>query len=117
MRQYRRVRSRSHRAIGAGAIGQSPVRGAAAIARNRLAALQRTALEQTAKAEVSNEQQLVQVPGMPGVVAVLPLAFSGSDTSLTPGERGLAELLTTDLARSSRLTVVERIRLQAVWTS
>lgn len=80
----------------------------------RLAALQRKELERSAKAEVRNEQQLSQVPGSPNVVAVLPLSFSGADTSLEPLGRGLAELLTTDLARSTRLTVVERIRLQAV---
>jgi TolB-like protein len=81
---------------------------------SRLAALQRKELEQTAKAEVSNEQKLAQAPGAANVVAVLPLAFSGPDTSLKPLERGFAELLTADLARSSRLTVVERIRMQAV---
>ena len=80
----------------------------------RLMALQRKQLEETARAEVRDEQQLAQIPGTPNVVAVLPLAFSGADTSLKPLERGLAELLTTDLARSSRLTVVERLRLQAV---
>ena len=80
----------------------------------RLAALQRKQLEETARTEVRDEQKLSQVPGTPNVVAVLPLAFSGADTSLKPLERGLAELLTTDLARSSRLTVVERLRLQAV---
>jgi tetratricopeptide (TPR) repeat protein len=80
----------------------------------RLAALQRKELEQTAKTEVRNEQQLARVPGTPDVVAVLPLSFTGSDTSLKPLERGFAELLTTDLARSSHLTVVERMRLQAV---
>jgi len=80
----------------------------------RLSALQRKQLEETARAEVRDEQKLAQVAGTPNVVAVLPLAFSGADTSLKPLERGLAELLTTDLARSSRLTVVERLRLQAV---
>jgi tetratricopeptide (TPR) repeat protein len=80
----------------------------------RLAALQRRQLLETAKGEVRDELRLAQVPGTPNVVAVLPLAFSGVDTSLKPLERGLAELLTTDLARSSRLTVVERLRLQAV---
>jgi len=80
----------------------------------RLASLQRKQLEETAKAEVRDEQRLAQIAGTPNVVAVLPLAFSGADTSLKPLERGLAELLTTDLARSSRLTVVERLRLQAV---
>ena len=80
----------------------------------RLAALQRRQLQETARSEVRDEQRLAQVPGAPNVVAVLPLTFSGADTSLRPLGRGLAELLTTDLARSSRLTVVERLRLQAV---
>ena len=81
---------------------------------SRLASLQRKELQEMARAEVRNERQLAQIPGAPNVVAVLPLTFSGADTSLKPLERGLAELLTTDLARSSRLTVVERLRLQAV---
>jgi tetratricopeptide (TPR) repeat protein len=81
---------------------------------SRLASLQRKQLEETARSEVRDEQRLAQVPGTPNVVAVLPLAFSGADTSLKPLERGMAELLTTDLARSSQLTVVERLRLQAV---
>ena len=80
----------------------------------RLAALQRKAIEQNAKAQIREEQRLASVPGTPNVVAVMPLAFSGPDTSLKPLERGLAELLTVDLARSSRLTVVERMRIQAV---
>jgi TolB-like protein len=80
----------------------------------RLAALQRRQLQEAARSEVRDEQRLAQVPGTPNVVAVLPLTFSGADTSLRPLGRGLAELLTTDLARSSRLTVVERLRLQAV---
>lgn len=81
---------------------------------SRLAALQRKELQESARTQVRDEQRLSQVPGRPNVVAVLPLTFSGADTSLKPLERGLAELLTTDLARSSRLTVVERMRIQAV---
>jgi tetratricopeptide (TPR) repeat protein len=80
----------------------------------RLVALQRKQLQESARAQVRDEQRLAQVAGTPNVVAVLPLSFSGADTSLKPLERGLAELLTTDLARSSRLTVVERMRLQSV---
>jgi TolB-like protein len=47
-------------------------------------------------------------------VAVLPFAYTGSDSSLRPLERGFAELLTTDLARSKQLTVLERSRIHAV---
>src|SRR5213594_1467027 len=80
----------------------------------RLAALQRREIVETAKAQLTQEQRLAAAPGTANVVAVMPLTFSGADTSLKPLERGLAELLTTDLARSSQLTVVERLRIQAL---
>ena len=80
----------------------------------RLAALTRKELERGAKQEVADEAKLASVPGSPKVVAVLPLRFSGADTSLKPLERGVAELLTTDLSRSAQLTVVERLRVQAL---
>jgi len=80
----------------------------------RLAALQRLELAQEAKQAVAREQQLSATPGSPRTVAVMPLRFTGTDSTLQPLERGLAELLITDLARSSQLTVVERARLQAL---
>jgi tetratricopeptide (TPR) repeat protein len=81
---------------------------------SRLAALTRRELAAEAKRVVAQEQALASGDGSPTTVAVLPLRFSGSDSSLRPLERGLAELLTTDLARSSQLTVLERARIQAV---
>ena len=80
----------------------------------RLAALTRLELQQAAKAAVAQEQQLATQQGSPRTVAVMPLRFVGADSSLAPLERGLAELITTDLSRSSQLTVVERARLQAL---
>ena len=68
---------------------------------SRLAALTRRELAEDAKRAVQQERALGAVAGSPTTVAVLPLRFSGSDSSLRPLERGLAELLTTDLARSS----------------
>lgn len=81
---------------------------------SRLASLQRKELVQSVKTQLQQEQQLGGVPGKPNVVAVPPMRFSGLDTSLKPLERGMAELLTTDLARSSKITVVERMRIQAL---
>ena len=81
---------------------------------SRLAALTRRELAVEAKRVVQQEQTLASSPGSPTTVAVLPLRFSGSDSSLRPLGRGLAELLTLDLARSSQLTVLERARIQAV---
>ena len=80
----------------------------------RLAALTRMELQTAAKASVARERDLSTTPGSPRTVAVMPLRFTGSDSTLQPLERGFADLLITDLARSSQLTVVERGRLQAL---
>ena len=81
---------------------------------SRLAALARKELTADAKAAVQQEASLSGQAGNPRTVAVLPLRFSGADTSLKSLERGFADLLTTDLARSSQLTLVERSRMQAL---
>ena len=83
---------------------------------DRLAALNQKELALAAKQAVANEARLSSVPGSPTTIAVMPLQFSGSDTTLRPLGRGLADLLTTDLARSPQLTVVERERMQALLT-
>ena len=80
----------------------------------RLAALTRLELEAAAKTSVARERELSSTPGSPRTVAVMPMRFTGTDSTLQPLERGFADLLITDLARSSQLTVVERGKLQAL---
>ena len=80
----------------------------------RLAAITRQELEVAAKAAAAQEQQLSTQMPQATAVAVMPLRFSGPDSNLVPLERGFAELLTIDLARSSKITVVERARVQAL---
>lgn len=82
--------------------------------RARLVALARDEALAAAKAAVANEARISQTPGSPRTIAVPPLTFSGTDSSLRPLERGMADLLITDLSRSSQLTVVERDRMQAL---
>ena len=82
--------------------------------RARLAALRRTELQREARAAVAGETALAAQPGTPTTVAVMPLGFSGADSSLAPLGRGLAELLITDLARVRQLTLLERERVQAI---
>ncbi len=82
--------------------------------RARLVALARQEAVAAAKAAVADEARLATVPGSPLTIAVPPLTFQGTDTTLKPLERGLAELLITDLSRSAKLTVVERDRMQAL---
>ena len=81
---------------------------------SRLAALARRELEADAKLAVRQEAAVGAAPGSPRTVAVFPLRFTGADSTLKPLERGFADLLITDLARSSQLTLVERSRLQAL---
>jgi tetratricopeptide (TPR) repeat protein len=50
----------------------------------------------------------------PSTVAVLPLVYQGGNERFAPIGRGLAELISIDLANVAALTVVERVRLQAV---
>jgi tetratricopeptide (TPR) repeat protein len=81
----------------------------------RLVAMARDEAVALAKAAVANEARLSQTPGDRRTIAVPPLKFSGPDAeTLAPLERGLAELIITDLARSSQLTIVERDRMQAI---
>ncbi len=82
--------------------------------RDRLEAIKLKRVQAEAKAALARESQLAASAGPPNTVAVMPFQFSGADTSLKPIERGFAELVTTDLSRVARLTVLERERLQAL---
>lgn len=63
---------------------------------------------------VENEQQVADREPSPRVVAVLPFEFQGGNDRFQPLGRGLAEMVTTDLANVQQLRIVERIRLQAL---
>lgn len=80
----------------------------------RLVALSREELKIQAQQAVANEQALrgAQAPGT--TVAVLPFRCACADTSLRPLERGIAELVVSDLAREPTLKVLERDRMQAI---
>ncbi|MFL5579254.1 MAG: tetratricopeptide repeat protein [Gemmatimonadaceae bacterium] len=82
--------------------------------RSRLAAVQRAELAQAAREAVARETQLAATPGSPKTIAVMPLRFSGSDSSLVPLERGIAALMVTDLSVAKELTILERERVQAL---
>jgi TolB-like protein len=70
--------------------------------------------ESLAAAAVRNEQQL-RADTLPArTVAVAPFAVEAADSTLAPLGDGLADLLMSDLAQSRQLTVVERLRLDAL---
>jgi len=72
------------------------------------------AAESLAAAAVRNEQRLRPDTLPPRTVAVAPFAVAAADTALAPLGDGLADLLMTDLAQSHQLTVVERLKLDAL---
>ena len=61
-------------------------------------------------AETENEQGETS----PRIVAVFPFTYHGTEDRYRPLSRGLAELVSVDLANVSAIRVVERVRLQAL---
>ncbi len=82
--------------------------------RDRLELLKLREVQLQAKQALADEAKRSSIPGPRNTVAVMPFSFSGADTSLKPLERGFAELVTTDLSRSTQLTVLERAQMQAM---
>ena len=84
-------------------------RGVAALRAKAQLAL-RAAAEHTARQALAREAELALEPPQPSTVAVLPLVIAG-DSSVQPLSRGLAELITTDLAYIRTVRLVERIQI------
>jgi TolB-like protein len=75
---------------------------------------ERRAAEEAARAAVANERALDAASLPAASVGVPPFDVGAADTSIAPLAYGLADLLTTDLARSGKIQVVDRLRLDAV---
>jgi TolB-like protein len=70
--------------------------------------------DRQAKDAVAAESRLNTASIPPRTMAVTPFTVGRADTLLTPLGFGLAEMLTTDLAQSSQLQMVERMRIDAI---
>src|SRR2546428_191739 len=84
-------------------------RGVAALRAKAQLAL-RASAEQTARQALAREAELAQQPPQSATVAVLPVLVSG-DSPYQPLSRGLAELITTDLAYIRTLRLLERLQI------
>jgi tetratricopeptide (TPR) repeat protein len=73
----------------------------------------RTQAEQTARQALANESTLTSLAPEPSTLAVLPVTISG-DSSFQPLSRGLAELITSDLALVRSLRLLERVQIGAL---
>ncbi|MEO0556833.1 MAG: CsgG/HfaB family protein [Bacteroidota bacterium] len=81
--------------------------------RGRLDGLVRARLRQEFASALATEDSVMTVTGT-GAIGVLPFAYRGTDEQYVSLGRGLAEVLSIDLAAVESLTVVERARLQAL---
>jgi tetratricopeptide (TPR) repeat protein len=79
--------------------------------RGRLLLLERRELEQAVRAALQQEQTLATREPPPRTLGVFPF-LTGLGESLRPLSLAFAELLSSDLAETDRLTVVERGRIQ-----
>jgi hypothetical protein len=70
----------------------------------------RTQATLTAQLALQRESTLTAQAPEPSTIAVLPMTIAG-DSSLQPLSRGLAELLTTDLALIRSLRLLERVQI------
>jgi TolB-like protein len=73
----------------------------------------RTQAEQTARQALASESTLTSLAPEPSTLAVLPVTISG-DSSFQPLSRGLAELITSDLALVRSLRLLERVQIGAL---
>lgn len=70
--------------------------------------------EQAARKAVAEERSLDATELEPRSLGITPFEVDPPDTALVALGYGLADLLTTDLARSKRLQVVDRVQVNAV---
>jgi TolB-like protein len=96
------------------ALVQTGEAGIAGAARERLALLDRKQAVLSARDALAREIELAGTAPRPNTVAVLPFLWAGTDEELAPLARGFSELLVTDLALLSGLTVVERLNVSAL---
>jgi tetratricopeptide (TPR) repeat protein len=82
--------------------------------RARLALMERRELEQAVTAALAREQELADRTPEPLAVGVFPFLAVTDDPALSPLGTAIAELLTTDLAQTDRLRVLERVQVQAL---
>ena len=80
----------------------------------RLRALVRQQIRRDIQQALAQEEVL-DVAAIPdNAVGVAPFRHIGSDPSLDPLGKGLADMMITDLSKVDRLVVVERVRMQAL---
>jgi len=78
----------------------------------RLQKLLYTKMQEDVKKALENEESLDVSTIQDNTIAVVYFKYMGSDENLIPLQKGMADLLITDLSKAEKLTVVERLKMQ-----
>jgi len=80
----------------------------------RLKKLVQLQMQKEIKQTIKDEEKLdaTQIPQ--NSIAVVNFKYMGKDDNLQPLQKGLADLLITDLSKVEKLTVIERLKMQAL---
>lgn len=82
-----------------------------AAVRDRLTLMARRELEAAVRDALAREAELGAEPPGANTVGLFPFLYAGVDANLAPLSRALADMLATDLSRTGRLSVVERLHV------
>mgnify|MGYP002129330453 FL=1 len=80
----------------------------------RLDLVWQEALREEVRSALEREAELAQTTPDPAAVGIFPFLYEGTAPAWEPLSLALAELLTTDLAITGRLTVLERVKVQTL---
>lgn len=80
--------------------------------RQRAELLRRGELQAAVRAALQREAELANTAPPRNTVAVFPFVYTGDDPELRPLGRAIADMLSTDLAQTDRLRVLERLQVQ-----
>jgi len=86
----------------------------ASLIEGRISFINKKKMEQDVKLALQNEGKISTEPVPANTVAVLYFQNLGDKKDLDPLQKGLAEMLITDLSKVISLKVVERVKLQAL---
>ena len=81
---------------------------------NRLQLLTHKEITAAARTALAQESTLSQTPPLANTIAVFPFRYLGTDTTMLPLERGIAQLVVADLGKVHSLKLLEREEVQAL---
>lgn len=81
---------------------------------NRLQLLTHKEITQAAKSALAQESTLSQTPPLANTIAVFPFRYVGTDSTMIPLERGIAQLVVADLGKVHSIKLLEREEVQAL---